>query len=69
MLKILKRDVHIPEMLDVNISELVDYPPRLLIYITQTEDCSSFSPPEVQVLGLDRECSLKLMTLSKKKTT
>ena len=68
ILQILKRDVHVPEFMEVDISELVDYPPRLLIYVKPTE-CSSSSissPPEVQVLGLDRECSFKLPILSEK---
>ena len=46
--------------MDVDISELIDYPPRLLIYVKQTECSSNLTQPEVQVVGLDRECSFEL---------
>ena len=63
-MQILKKDVHFPEIMhDVDISELIDYPPRLLIYVKQSECCSGDSQPEVQVIGLDRECSFELPVL------
>ena len=53
-MQILRRDIHLPELKHFDITELADYPPRLLIYVQQiSADCSI---PEVQVLRLDREC-------------
>ena len=59
--QILRRDIHLPELKHFDITKLADYPPRLLIYVQQVSaDCSI---PEVQVLGLDRECSFELAHL------
>lgn len=38
----------------------VDYPPRLLIYIQQTQICSGRDPAEVEIIGLDRKCTFTL---------
>ena len=56
-MQILKRDIQLPEVLNVEVSELNDYPPRLSITVRQTDLTSS---PEVQVIGLDRECFFAL---------
>ena len=58
-MQILRRDIHLPELKHFDITELADYPPRLLIYVQQVSaDCSI---PEVQVLGLNRDCSFELV--------
>ena len=45
--------------MQINFSELTDYPPRLLIYVKQTEP-SCVSPPELQIIGLDQECTFEV---------
>ncbi len=50
--------------MDVELSLLLDYPPRLLIYIQPTQPGSGVSPPpEVVLTGLDRECIFNLLTM------
>lgn len=48
--------------MNTDISDLTDYPPRLLIQVEQ--NCSNSSSPEVQVKGLNRECSFRLLSFS-----
>ena len=59
ILQILKRDIDIPQVMNIDISEIVDYPPRLSIAAIQT--ASHFISPKVQVDGLDRECNFNLI--------
>ena len=56
-LQILKRDIHIPEIMDTDVAL---YPPSLLI-TTLTD--SDFTPtsPKIRVEGLDRECGFNLL--------
>ncbi len=50
-----------PEMMGFDLSELEEeYPPRLLVYVKQAESGSSFN---LQVIGLDRECSFAVPVL------
>ena len=64
LIQILKRDIHLPELINIDVQQLTNYPPRLLIYVQQISP--EFSPPEVQVVGLDRKCSFELEVLRKK---
>ena len=57
-MQILRRDIHLPELMNVDVTDLADYPPKLLIYMQQVS--ANCSIPKVQVLGLDRECSFEL---------
>ena len=61
-MQIFKRDILIPELMQISVSEFMDYPPRLLVYVKQTEPSSmaSMSPPELQIIGLDRECTFEV---------
>lgn len=63
ILQILKDDIHLPELLNIKVSNFLDYPPKFLIYIKSTTITSG--PPKLQVLGLDRECYFELPTPSK----
>ena len=54
-MQILKRDIDIP----TEISDLIDYPPRLSIGV-QTASTPS---PKLQVDGLDRECFFNLIPI------
>lgn len=56
-----------PDMMGSDPSELGDeYPPRLLVYVKQVESGSSFN---LQVFGLDRECSFVIPVLGEKSYT
>lgn len=57
-MQILRRDIHLPEEMNVDVSKLTDYPPRLLIYTIQ--HANDQSPPELQVSGLDIQHSFVL---------
>ena len=61
-MQIFKRDILIPELMQISVSEFMDYPPRLLVYVKQTESSSmaSLSPPELQIIGLDQECTFEV---------
>ena len=61
-MQIFKRDILIPERMNIDVSEFKDYPPRLLIYVKQIEPSfvTSMSPPELQIIGLDRECTFEV---------
>ena len=61
-MQIFKSDILIPELMKINVSEFMDYPPRLLVYVKQTESSSiaSMNPPELQIIGLDRECTFEV---------
>ena len=54
--------------MDIDLSELTDYPPRIVIDINSASDCPPspppppLPPPGLQVVGLDRECSYTLPT-------
>ena len=66
--QILKREIHFPEKMRLEVSQLLDYPPRLLIYAqhppqlspSMGNSISSQSLPELQVIGLDMEYTLPL---------
>lgn len=60
-LQILKREIHIPRKnMEKKIADSIDYPPTLKIYAEQTTTSSSQQLfAEVQVIGLDIECSFK----------
>ena len=49
-----------PEWMDIEVSKLADYPPRLSIYV-QRQNASNFISPEVKVKGLDIECCFNLV--------
>jgi hypothetical protein len=57
-MQILKREIHIPELMNIEVSELMDYPPRLFIYGQLQEDAVS---AEIEVDGLDVECHFNLI--------
>lgn len=71
-LQMQKRDIDIPEFLNIEVSELTDYPPKFSIHMHQTSDhahqtsdelgCES---PKLLVQGLDIDCSFQLVTSSK----
>ena len=64
-IQIQKRDIDIPEILGIEVSELPDYPPKFLIYITKSPDKKS-GPPKLIVEGFDiPNCSFPLITPSK----
>lgn len=62
--QILKRDIHIPEILNIDIGQLVEYPPRLSIAVQTTP---AFTSPEIQVDGLDRKCGFNLIPIQSKR--
>ncbi len=49
-----------PEELEIEVSQLIDYPPRLSIFLQHAQSSSAYSIPELQVMGLDIECSLPI---------
>ena len=49
-----------PEKMDMELSQFLDYPPRLLIYLERTHSHSSTDPAAVKIVGLDRECTFTL---------
>ena len=58
--------------MDIDLSELPDYPPRIVMDINSVTSTASYCPPpppppppSLQVVGLDRECSYTLPTPSK----
>ena len=50
--QILKREIHLPELLRIKVSDLLDYPPKLIAHIKAATGAAS-NPPELQVSGLD----------------
>ena len=50
--QILKREIHLPELLRVRVSDLLDYPPKFTVHIKAVTSTAS-NPPELQVSGLD----------------
>ena len=50
--QILKREIHLPELLKIKVSDLLDYPPKLIAHIKAATSTASNSP-ELQVSGLD----------------
>ena len=44
----------------MEVSEILDYPPRLLIYVERHEGGASDCSPEVQIVGLNKPISFKL---------
>ena len=54
--------------MNIAVSELLDYPPRLLIYIKH-QAASNLSSPELEVNGLDRKCCFKLLPVSSENFT
>ena len=63
LVQILKRDIHLPELLSIKVSDLIDYPPKFIAHIKPSVKTSN--PPKLQVIGLDRECYFELPTPSK----
>ena len=61
--QILKDDIHLPELLDFEVSDFHDYPPKILIYVQPTGIASV--PPKLEIIGLDRECYFELPAPSK----
>ncbi len=57
-LQIQRESIHLPLTQKKKVSKLIDYPPRLQIYAEQTASSSDLFA-EVQVTGLNRECSFK----------
>ena len=57
--QILKRDILLPELLNIDVTEFTDYPPRLLIYLDKIKDDYTVAP-KVDIIGLDRQCSFEL---------
>ena len=65
LMQILKREIHLPELLRVRVSDLLDYPPKFLAYIKAATSTTS-DPPKLQVKGLDIEnFSFEILTPSK----
>ena len=55
-----------PEVMNFDVSELTDYPPKFMIRIHQTSDKLGSGSPKLLVQGLDiPDCSFKLITSSK----
>ena len=46
----------------MKVSQLLDYPPRIQIFIQNAPSEFSFDLPEVQIIGLDIECSLPVLS-------
>ena len=59
--QILKRDIHWPELRNVKVSKMRDYPPTIKIYV---QPASNMSLHELRVTGLDRECRFNIMPYS-----
>jgi hypothetical protein len=57
IMQILKRDIHLPESMDAEVSAVSGYPPRLSITAQTRQD---FTSPKIKVKGLDRECGFNL---------
>ena len=62
--QILKKEIHIPETLNLDVSELIDYPPRLLISFQTLQTATEPTPPTLQVEGLEVECNFALIPVS-----
>ena len=60
----MKREIHLPEALSFDVRDFRAYPPRLMIYV-QSTTAPNLSDPEVQVIGLDVECSFQLPVVGK----
>ena len=60
LFQILRDDIHIFERMDMEISQLPDYPPRLLIFVKQLTAPEAYVVPEVHVSGLNKPVSFKL---------
>jgi hypothetical protein len=60
MAQIQKREIHIPEILNAEVSEVLDYPPKLFISMQQPA-APGFTSPEIQIGGLDVECCFSLV--------
>ena len=69
LLQILKEEIHIPETLNLDVSELIDYPPRLFISFQTPLTATEFTPPTLQVEGLKVECNFALIPVSSEEVT
>ena len=59
--QIAKDDIHIFERMDMEISQLPDYPPRLLIFVKQLTGLEAYDAvPEIHASGLNKPVSFKL---------
>jgi hypothetical protein len=57
-MQVLKEDIHLPESMNMEVSAVPDYPPRLLITARISQ---SFISPKIYVEGLNRECGFNLL--------
>ena len=51
-MQILKREIHLPELLRMRVSDLLGYPPKFIAHIKAATNTTS-DPPKLQVKGLD----------------
>ena len=52
-MQILKREIHLPELLRMRVSDLLDYPPKFIAHIKAAATSTTSDPPKLQVRGLD----------------
>ena len=64
-MQIFKRDIHLPEALNVAVKDLPDYPPRVAVYAHPTSTNPSI--PDIHVTGLDEDQLFSLTNLRKQK--
>ena len=62
--QIFKKDIGTHQVLKIKVSNLPDYPPKIIIHVKATGKVSS-RPPRLQIIGLDKECSFVLPIPSK----
>ena len=65
----MREEIHIPETLNLDVSELIDYPPRLLISYQIIQIATELTPPTLQVEGLKVECKFNLTPVSGEEVT
>ena len=58
MLQISILEVERPECKNIKFSDLTDYPPRIVIDLTPTEQASD--PAELNVMGLKDDCCFRI---------
>ena len=51
----------LPNLFDVDLSELTDYPPKFSIFAHPTHKATESVTPQLVVEGLDVECSFKII--------
>ena len=46
----------------MEVSQLLDYPPSIQMFVQNAQSEFSFDLPEVKIIGLDIECSLPVLS-------